>query len=169
MLTFIQNIKCQGDNSLICNWGLIRILAALTKEPSHSFIWDTEQVPRLLNGHQCVFKALICCLALWFVLGYEAMWEKTQPQKRFKMAVILQTSGLKDTVIWKAIKQTNKKRYYLLSWSCDSTSEWWITCCLPLRWCHFSEKNQWTSLPLITLFILIFNCVESELAYRWVF
>lgn len=37
------------------------------------------------------------------------MKEKSQPQKRFKMAVIFQTSGLKDTGTSKVIKQKNKK------------------------------------------------------------
>lgn len=115
---------------------------------------------------------------------YDLIWadvnfKKGTSTERFKMATILQTSDLIDTVFSKATKQnTNLK---------DNT------CChgvvgvcvrgvnhfyLPLRWCHFSEKNQWrTSLPFNHFILTVLsqkwftdgslNRNESTVRGRW--
>lgn len=64
-LTFTQNIKCEGSNSLkLCNWGLLKILPAHTKDLSQSIVWDTWRVPRLwYKTHPVHFIVIVEILA----------------------------------------------------------------------------------------------------------
>lgn len=140
MVTFTRNIKCQEDNSFsYITQDWSRFCQHTQKSHHNIFLWEIGRDPRLLHRSQCVFKTVICCLNLWFLPGRELTWTSY-------------------------ISKGNKTKNH----SC--ASEWWITRSLLLRWCHFSEKDQWgMSFPLITLFIPIFNCVESQLVYGWVF
>lgn len=73
---------------------------------------------------------------------------------------------LTNNVFSKAIKQNitqncDEMSGAIVLWEC--VSERIITCCLPLRWCHFSERNQWwMAFPLYS------NWIESEV-YLMVF
>lgn len=139
-----ENEKSRDYSLSTLTKGLIRNPSAHTKEPSKNAVWDIGQVPRLLDRLQHVFTALISYLALWFVLRYKPMWtlkKESRPQKIF---------GNHHADVWlkrhRCLKGNETKKNPKENTCCHGVVRVCVRvvnhCCLPVRWGHYSDKNQ---------------------------